>query len=511
MGIAGAETDGTSANPSITPDGRFVAFGSDASNLVAGDTNGVQDIFVLTLATGALERVSMSYTGGEPDDSCAVPKISANGRFVCFQSNATNLVPGDTNAVMDIFVHDRMTALTVRVNLDSSGGQSGLYSSGPVISSDGRFVAFSSFADDLVPGDTNQNSDVFLRDLQAGTTERISVDGLGMELDGNSSGPSLSSDARFVAFYSESANLVPGDTNGYGDVFVRDRLSGTNERISVTASGVEGNHHSRSAQISADGQMVVFITLADNFWWSDSNFNQDVFVVDRLTRTMDLVSVNPDGDISSGTSYECIISADGRYVVFRSDGDNLVPGDSNDASDVFVRNLRTMMMERVSVDSNGVESNSGGSQVTTSGDGGIVVFSSRADNLVPFDTNNRGDIFLHDRWDGEGANAVFLTGPSTVQVGTPFYFSWQATRPFADTWFFASLSRGGSSIGGHRMDIGSHAKILASGLTNIEGMGFYSAPPVPAAASGSLMFFEVLLVDGQGLFLDSNVVDVLFQ
>ncbi|MHC4822974.1 MAG: TolB family protein [Planctomycetota bacterium] len=495
----------------ITPDGRFVAFGSEATNLVPGDTNGVLDVFLLDRSTGVIEMISTSFLGGATDGWSSVPRISADGNRICFRSSATNLVPGDTNGQNDIFVFDRQSGITQRINVDSSGGQSSQRAGGQGIASSGRFAIFVSDADDLVPGDTNQEQDVFVRDLQSGTTERISIDSQGNQANGSSSFPSISADGRFIAFSSRADNLDIRDTNGFGDVFVRDRLLGTTELVSLTASGVEGNQGATEPCISANGSKLAFISLSDTFWWADSNLLYDAFVVDRATGELDLVSQNSGGMISNGNTFCLSISADGLHVAFEANGDNLVPGDTNGASDVFVRSLPGIVTERVTVDSFGVEANDGGFQATLSGDGRLVVFASIADNLVPFDTNNRRDIFLHDRWDGMGANAIFLTGPSTVQVGTPFSFSWQTPRPFSDTWLLASADRGGSQIGGHMMDVGSSRSLVDTGFTDVVGMGGYSAPPAPAALAGAIVFFELLLQDRRGVLFDSNVVDVAFQ
>src|SRR5205814_1263965 len=195
-------------------DGRFVAFAAWARNLAPGDTNGFGDVFVHDRGTGVTERLSVDGAGTEANDTIHQPAISADGRFVAFVSAATNLVPGDTNGLSDVFVHDRRTRRTERVSVDSAGTQADGASASPALSADGRFVAFSSSATNLVPGDTNGQADVFVHDRRTGTTERVSVDSAGTGANGWSERPSISADGRFVAFCSYATNLVPRDTNG---------------------------------------------------------------------------------------------------------------------------------------------------------------------------------------------------------------------------------------------------------------------------------------------------------
>ncbi len=221
----GTEADGVSYTSAISADGRFVAFYSGATNLVSGDTNGTTDVFVHDRQTGTTERVSVATGGGQADNgSFGPPAISADGRFVAFYSNATNLVGGDTNSKYDIFVHDRQTGTTERVSVATGGGQATDSSQSPAISADGRFVTFYSNATNLVGGDTNGAADVFVHDRQTGTTERVSVaTGGGQATGGDSYDPAISADGRFVAFDSAATNLVSGDSNSSDDMFVHDR------------------------------------------------------------------------------------------------------------------------------------------------------------------------------------------------------------------------------------------------------------------------------------------------
>lgn len=382
----------------VSGGGRFVAFSSQASNLVLGDTNRASDVFVRDLLTGTTERVSVSSTEGQANSDCVRQSISVDGRFVVFASEASNLVPGDTNSTTDIFVRDRLQGVTERVSTGSAGMQANGPSDYPVISTDGRFVAFKSIATNLVLADSNGVSDVFVHDRQTGETERVSVNNAESEGDLDSRDPSISGDGRYVAFHSDAANLVSGDTNGAHDIFVRDRVAGTTERVSVDSTGSQANGGSdQFPSISADGRFVAFRSFASNLVLDDTNGTADVFVRDRMAGTTERVSVASTGIQGAGASDVGSISAEGRFVSFESAAENLVAGDTNEDLDVFVRDRQASTTERVSVDTAGDQALGDSTAANISPDGRFVVFESTAWNLVPGDTNERDDIFLRDR------------------------------------------------------------------------------------------------------------------
>ena len=407
---SGVEGDSHSYTPSITADGRFVVFDSYASNLVAGDTNGFRDVFVHDRATGTTERVSVASGGAEGNSNSYRHSISADGRFVAFWSDGSNLVTGDTNSAGDIFVRDRITGTTERVSVDSNGAEGNSECYYASISADGRWVAFASSSTNLVPGDTNGFWDVFVHDRTTGMTERVSVATSAAQgnNDSNSSSAAITPDGRFVTFESNASNLVAGDTNQAGDIFVRDRQSGTTQRVSVATSGVQGNGLSRYAALSADGRFVAFESDASNFVPSDTNYHVDIFVRDRQSATTERVSVATGGGQANGSSGNPLISADGRFVTFWSAATMLVVGDTNGSSDAFVRDRQSATTERVSVDSSGVQGNGyySGSP-SASADGRFVVFDSGAWNLVVGDTNSSVDVFLRDR--GQQLLSVYCT------------------------------------------------------------------------------------------------------
>jgi Tol biopolymer transport system component len=378
----------------MSADGRFVAFLSFASNLVPADTNGSDDIFVRDGTTHTTTRVSVSSTGAQGSNASAQPSISADGRFVAFRSFASNLVPGDTNGVLDLFVRDRTTHTTTRISVSSTGAQGNGNSFDPSMSADGRFVAFDSDASNLVLNDTNFADDVFVRDRTTHTTRRVSVSSTGAQGNDGSSDPSISADGRFVAFRSSASNLVPGDTNGVLDLFVRDRTTHTTTRISVSSTGAQGNENSYDPSISGDGRFVAFFSFASNLMPADTNGVPDIFVRDRTTHATTRVSLSSSGAQGDDLSLEPSISADGRFVAFDSSASNLVPGDTNGVQDVFVRDRVTHTTTRVSASSSGAQGDDSSFVPSISADGRFVAFDSSASNLVAGDTNAQPDMFV---------------------------------------------------------------------------------------------------------------------
>lgn len=491
----GSEGNGHSSYASISADGRHIAFSSEASNLVQGDTNGERDVFIakyvpplanyppvitllgdnpMTIVQGSvftdpgaiandpedgdisskiivsgrvntsivgkttltyavtdsqgllstpvvrtvivisiqtsIERVSVASDGIQGNNYSSLPSVSADGQYVAFVSDASNLVTGDTNERADIFIRDRTTGITIRVSVASDGNQANNASYNPSISADGRYVAFTSYASNLVPGDTNYTSDIFIHDRKFGQTTRVSVSSDGNQMNSASEYPSISTDGRYIAFSSYASNLVPGDTNGTQDVFIHDRTTGQTTRVSVTSSGREANNASYSPAISADGRYVAFTSSASNLALGDTNEMPDIFVHDLTTRETARVSVASDGSeaidlvydpaLSAGGQYPSI-SADGRYVTFSSTASNLVLGDTNEQSDIFVHDRVTGQTTRVDVASDGSQADYGSSLSSISADGRYIAFDSYSPNLVPGDTNNGTDIFVHDRATGQ--------------------------------------------------------------------------------------------------------------
>jgi len=417
VSTAAVEGNDHSFQPSISGDGRFVAFNSGATNLVAGDTNAINDIFVRDRTSGTTERVSVSSAGAQGENGGpGFPSISANGRFVSF--NGYNW-PGDPIPPgARIYVRDRTAGTTEQVSLSSGGAQADGYSNESAISADGRYVAFGSSGTNLVPGDTNGVEDIFVRDRKTGTTARVSVSSAGAQATGASAypaHPAISANGRFVAFKSAATDLVAGDTNGADDVFWHDRDTNANgiydepgfvetRMMSQSTGSVQGNAASDKPSISASGLFVAFRSAATNLVVGDTNATTDIFVRDIAAGSTVRVSVDnggSEGNAGSGgsiTGRGPSISGDGRLVAFGSGASNLVGGDTNGSYDIFVRDLRNGTTARV-----GSQGNSSSDEPSLASGGCAVAFMSFATDLVAGDTNGKIDIFANGAdTDGDG-------------------------------------------------------------------------------------------------------------
>jgi dipeptidyl aminopeptidase/acylaminoacyl peptidase len=397
----GNETDGDSWVCSISSDGRFVAFRSDATNIVSGDTNEVEDIFIFDRETGTNQRVSIASDGSQANDEPFTCKLSSNGRFVAFGSYATNLVPNDTNDAVDVFVHDREKGITERVSVASDGTQANGDSYQVAVDFDGHLVAFKSEATNLVTSDTNKSSDIFVHDRELRITRRISVAFDGAEADGESMRVRLSSNGRYAAFLSFASNLVPNDPNGtIGDYFVHDQQSHVTELIVESDEqeiwGAPGGSISVfiPPSISPDGLFVGFSSSSDNLVPGDTNMTRDGFLFDRETGIIERYSVSSDGSEADYGSTLPEISADNCFVVFSSAATNLVPDDLNENSDVFIKDRETGQTERVNIAFDGSEGDSYSLTSYISEDGKYIAYESLAENMVENDRNGFMDVFI---------------------------------------------------------------------------------------------------------------------
>lgn len=395
----GFEPNSSSFNPAISSDGRYTAFDSLATNLVFRDTNSNSDVFVRDNTTGVVERVSISSGGLEGNGPSFNPSISADGRFVAFSSSATNLLGAgnDNNNLEDVFVYDRELNTIKRVSIATDGTEGdGRTFAFPAISGDGAFVAFSSDSTNLVQDDLNDFVDVFLHGLQSGVTTRVSVASNGTEGNGDSGGVAVSSDGRFVAFGSSATNLVAADGNNSTDIFIHDHQGGTTERVSLSSNAAEANGGSSDPTISADGQLVAFRSSATNLTTNDSNGVDDIFVQNRTNGQTERVSITSNGTQGDGLSFNPSISADGRLVLFNSDAENLANGLINAFSDIFLHDRQTGATELVSIALTGEATDDFSFEPAISPDGSFAVFESRATNLVAGKTDDQSDIFSHD-------------------------------------------------------------------------------------------------------------------
>ena len=386
----GAQGNGNSdLGYDLSQTGQYVAFSSRASDLLGAgvDTNNTYDIFVYDKTAGTTSRVSVG-NGVPPEqgnNGSYYPSISGDGRYVAFESAAENLVgTTDTNLNSDIFVRDRTLSVTERVSVAQAGlpAQPNGDSFKPSISANGRYVAFYSFATNLgIAADINGVSDVFVFDRTLLVTQRVSVGPGGVEADNASVtfGHAVSDDGQVIAFESTATNLVVGDTNGARDVFVHDRGTGITTRVSVDSAGAEANGASHVSSISGDGRYVVFESDATNLVASDNNGVTDIFVRDLTAGTTTRVSVSSTGEQANGASFalgQRAISDDGQLIVFESDATNLVSGDTNAVSDVFVRNLLNNTTTRLSITSGSAQPTTFSTEGAISRDGATAAFGS---------------------------------------------------------------------------------------------------------------------------------------
>ena len=394
VGPGGVQANRGSLNAAISGDGRYVAFESSASNLVAGDTNNSRDVFVRDQLADVTMRVSVGRGGAQADSHCFAPAISADGRYLAFESYASNLVAGDTNNRRDVFVRDRVTELTRRVSVGRGGAQADRGSYRAAISADGRFVAFESWATNLVTRDTNEKLDVFVRNRETHVTRRVSLGRGGAQGNRHSLFAAISTHGRYVAFVSHASNLEAPDTNRASDVFVRDREAHVTRRVSVGRGRAQGNGESFAPALSAFGRYVAFESNSSNLVAKDTNATWDVFVRDGEAHATRRVSVGAGGIQANGLSYDAAISARGQYVAFSSRASNLVAADTSHAEDLFVRDRRAHVTRRVSAGPEGSRTMS--FEPAISAIGRHVAFTSEASNLVAGDTNGSWDVFARD-------------------------------------------------------------------------------------------------------------------
>lgn len=406
---SGNEGNGSSEVSAMSDDGRFVAFVSGSTNLVPGGSS-FQNVFVHDRQTGATQLVGVDSSENEANNhvpAFARPSVSQDGRYIAFSSPASNLVAGDTNGGSDVFVRDLQLGTTERVSIDSSGNQLTSDNEEPSINDDGRFIAFS------------DSFSIFLRDRQAGTTTRMSVDNLGNPGNGRSFEPTISGDGRFVAFWSDASNLVPGDTNGTADVFVRDRQTSTTERVSVDSLGNQANGFSFFSDISDNGRFVSFSSGAPNLVPGDTNGRNDVFLRDRLIGTTERVSLDELGNQAPVASVRSAVSGDGRFVAFESFAPLTSEDSGTSGEDIYLRDRQAATTQLVSVSLNGFASNNENRFPDITEDGGLVAWAGNSSNLVANDTNGRTDIFVRGS-SAEPTPAFLALSPvaATNPVGT---------------------------------------------------------------------------------------------
>lgn len=390
----GEPANGPSSNPAISADGRFVAFASLASNLVANDTNEMWDIFLTDRQNNATALVSLSSDGVQGNGPSRDPSISSDGRLVAFVSEASNLVSDDANGLPDIFVYDRDTKTTSHVSVSHQGWQADGASQTPALSADGRVVAFASRTDVLSEVRTKGHWNIYLHDRIHRTTGHLSISRRQDAGYGSSLNPAISTDGRIVTFQSMAGYLVPETHGPLGmeQIYTYDHRTGVMSEVTGRFRS-QWVGHSRSPVLNADGRFVAFES-GSRFVSEDTNRIWDLYLYDRVTGDLKLISLDSEGKSANGRSGEASLSADGRLIAFTSEASNLVPNDNNGISDIFVYDQQLKTVHRINLGPRGVEANGASSNPDVSADGRFIAFTSAATNLVRDDTDAKQDIFV---------------------------------------------------------------------------------------------------------------------
>lgn len=483
--IVSVNSAGNGANNSsyysvISADGRMVAFQSDASNLVTNDFNGQPDIFVRDMRTGETSLVSVSTSGFSANGLSLQPSISGNGRYVLFESNASNLVSGDTNGTWDLFMRDLQTQTTTRFSLDSNGNQSTNRSDSPVFATDNRYIVFHSDAA-LVPEDTNGATDIYRYDTQTGAIIRVSTTADGAQANGSSISPWPSADGNIITFMSSATNLASNDTNGWADVFTKNIATGEIRRVNVSSQGAQSNNESIWPSISGNGRIVSFCSKGSTLVSGDTNNNWDAFVHDLQTSTTMRINVRPDGSQADGyTRSPTTFTRDGRYITFASLSTNLVPNDTNGFQDVFIRDLQANTTVRTSFAYDGGQCGDDCFVPCIAADGRYLTFTSEANDHTPADLYPGRDIFWQD------LDAAMLLDQQPLRRGQRTEFHAYAALPGETVYFLYSTAGLGSGpcppqLGGLCLDIRNAVQTLGTARADSRGHANLNAR-IPANA-----------------------------
>lgn len=392
--LAGVSSSGDQLNQQIqssdlSADGRYVVFSTTADNMVTGDTNAKEDVFLRDTQTNITTRVSVSPSGSELNNSSRNPKISYDGRYVVFESKATNIISGSTPTT-GAYIHDRNTGTTELVSRGLNGNP--YTGSLPNISADGRFIVYQGNDRALWSNSSgNVGTQIITKDTVKGSAKLISADGSGNPGNSSSSQPSINCDGGMIAFTSKATNLTSNDTNGFEDVFVS--LGAADEELANLTHG--GNNNSSNSQVSCDGNYIAFNSYATNLVGSDTNNKEDVFRYSNINKTTSVVSKSSSGQLGNTDSRIPSISGDGRYVSFESTSSNFISGLWLGGVQIWVVDTKTSTIELLSIDSAGNSANNRSWESVISNDGKRVLFHSKGTNLVSPDNNGAmEDIFV---------------------------------------------------------------------------------------------------------------------
>jgi Tol biopolymer transport system component len=520
------QSNGISVNSSVSDDGRYVAFESKASDLVPNDTNAFSDVFLRDRLLGTTVRLSVTTAGAQVPKGGILAALSGDGTKLGFVSESAGIVAGDTNQKYDVFVRDLASGAILVASISMTGGPANEQSGPAMLSRDGSYVVFASRASDLVAGDDNDVPDIFVRDVLLGVTTRVSVASDGAQANDASIDPAISPDGRYVVFASLASNLVTGDTNLQIDVFVHDRLLGTTELVSRAADGSLGNQDSSFGCISEDGRYVGFQSRASNFVAGDGNDITDVFVKDRLTGAVELISATPSGGVPTESSDSPDLSADGRFVAFGSLADNLVPGgagapagpgDHHVDHEIFLRDRLTGITRQISITPAGNQPDEGSINPQMTPDAALIAFETYATNIVAGnnDTNAATDVVawaLAPWTDLQGGLAGVsgvpqLTGEGLLLTALPTSIQLADAAPLAPALIVASLQsvpapyKGGTIL--------AFPWLVQLPLVTSAGGGIALGFPWPEGVPAGLTFwFQALVLDAgavQGVAISTGL------
>jgi Tol biopolymer transport system component len=392
---AGGTGDGPVGDAAVTPSGKFVVFSSRATDLLGGGNNRF-DVFLRDLKKKTTVLVSANAAGGEGDQNSFAASVSNNGKWVLFQSQAGDMIPGDGNMLSDVFLRDVKKGATVRVSEDAGGGDADGNSRcrAGALSGNGRYAVFHSEAADLVPGGNGGRTQVYLFDRVKGTVSMVSADAAGTPGDGDSLEATISANGRWIAFHSTAGNLVADPPAlPFENVYVYDVKKAVLSRVSRGFDGSDPDGPSTNAVVSNTGQWVAFQSLAGNLTPTiDPNGLVDVHLADRKAGTVRVLSLDPSGEGVNQDSLEPSMAANGKSVAFHSAAATLDPADGNGVADVFLWDARTGLLGRRTVNADGIEGD-GASTITAgslSSNGKWLVVTSLAENLVPGLVDGRG-------------------------------------------------------------------------------------------------------------------------
>jgi len=491
--------------PFVSADGLFAAFTS--ANRFSNREAAPSDVFVRNRETWSIALASASDTGSGSNKGSSDHAFSADGRFVAFVTGGDILVPNDGNEKPDLFFKEHATRAIERINVQPDGSESRDPGRSPAISADGRYVAFTSRGNDLVSGDTNASRDIFVRDRLLGKTERVSVDSLGRQARGDSDHPAISANGRFVVFESDASDLVRDDNNGMVDIFLHDRATGRTRLISTTTTGAAANGDSSYPEISADGSTVLYLTWADNVQQTQPMAFPDTVAVDLATGVTESINRSSSGQPGNGSTFEWptnALSADGRYIAFSSRSTNLIARNTLGYLKAYRFDRLNNKMTLVSAPKDSARMTGGGYATSISADGSLVGFGSNSPDLLPGNPiPPKCHAYIREMGNGAQVNTVILAGDFLVSAGEPIRLTWCAAPAGSNFQILSSLATGLTRKRGHAFDLAAPLVVQASGVVADNGRGEWRSKRVSASLSGMNIHFEMGFQLSNGQIRDS--------